>query len=820
MNMHALVLFLGIVMISSTISISSSEAILPVNLPDVSQAPYHVRVIEGENIIAYARPLYTSPDDPSNHEVPTSDPHDGVAKLILTRTDGTFGCSGTLANDRVHVFTAAHCVADDNGNYILTSGSATFEGNSQSIPISIDPLNSLSHPQYDGDYIKGNDIAILKLVSTAPSQIPGIPHATSGSAVGTTVDKTGYGWSGYFSSGADSSTYPFGTKRVGQNTYDAFADTMYVALGLTSGSDFIPGAIYQFDSDNGKSKNDAFGFFFGISNLGLGNAEVMSAPGDSGGPTFANGELAGITSYGITLQYTNRQTSDCTKQFGGPKLDSSCGEFAGDTRVASYSNWIDSILNFNPNNPPTADANGPYSGNEDSSIAFDGTSSSDPDGDSLTFSWDFGDGSTGSGSTPTHTYSWGDTFTVTLTVSDGNGGSDTGTSLATITEVNDVPTADAGGPYSGTVNEAITFDGSGSSDYDNQDGTILNDQTLNYSWEFGDGDGGTGVSPSHTYTTEGPFTVTLVVNDGTIDSSSNTSSVDISAPNSPPFANSQSVTTDEDTSIGITLTATDADGDSLTYSVVSGPSNGSLSGTGPSLTYTPNQDYNGDDNFEFKANDGTADSNPATVSITVTAINDAPTADAGPDQPVNTGDMANLDGSASSDPDGDPLTYSWSFSSKPAGSLATLSDPTIVNPTFTADLDGDYVIELIVHDGMEDSAPDTITVTAANDPTTASVSSIAYSTHGGKDGLKHLDITITIIDNLDNLVSGASVSIELYLGEVLVKSDTGTTETDGTVTFTLNNAACGTHVTDVTAVIATGLTFADNDDDDGFDKCA
>jgi len=193
MNKYALVLFLGIVMITSIISISSSDALLPEKLPDVSQAPYHVLVIEGENIIAYARPLYTTLNDPSNHVVPTSDPHDGVAKLRLTRTDGTFGCSGTLASDGLHIITAAHCVTDNNGNYILLSGEATFEGNSESITRLIDPLNSLSNPNYDGDFIKGNDIAILKLESPAPPQVPGIPHATSGSAVGTLVDKNGYG---------------------------------------------------------------------------------------------------------------------------------------------------------------------------------------------------------------------------------------------------------------------------------------------------------------------------------------------------------------------------------------------------------------------------------------------------------------------------------------------------------------------------------------------------------------------------------------------------------------------------------------------------
>lgn len=58
---------------------------------------------------------------------------------------------------------------------------------------------------------------------------------------------------------------------------------------------------------------------------------------------------------------------------------------------------------------------------------------------------DFGDGSTGSGATPSHVYSWGDTFTVTLTVSDGKGGSSSITSTATIAEINDTSTADAGG---------------------------------------------------------------------------------------------------------------------------------------------------------------------------------------------------------------------------------------------------------------------------------------------------------------------------------------------------------------------------------------
>jgi hypothetical protein len=92
--------------------------------------------------------------------------------------------------------------------------------------------------------------------------------------------------------------------------------------------------------------------------------------------------------------------------------------------------------------------------------------------------------------------------------------------------------------------------------------------------------------------------------------------------------------------------------------------------------------------------------------------NQAPLADAGVDQSVTIGSIVTLDGSGSSDPELDPLSYAWSFVSKPAGSTATLSDPSAVNPTFTAVEDGDYVIQLVVYDGYKDSAPDTVKVTA------------------------------------------------------------------------------------------------------------
>ena len=99
------------------------------------------------------------------------------------------------------------------------------------------------------------------------------------------------------------------------------------------------------------------------------------------------------------------------------------------------------------------------------------------------------------------------------------------------------------------------------------------------------------------------------------------------ASNSAPVADSQVVSTSEDTPLPITLTATDAnENNTLTYSVTGQPQHGTLSGTGANLVYTPDADYYGTDGFTFKASDGTADSNTATINITVTEVNDAPTA--------------------------------------------------------------------------------------------------------------------------------------------------------------------------------------------------
>ncbi|MDB4391605.1 leucine-rich repeat protein, partial [Akkermansiaceae bacterium] len=123
----------------------------------------------------------------------------------------------------------------------------------------------------------------------------------------------------------------------------------------------------------------------------------------------------------------------------------------------------------------------------------------------------------------------------------------------------------------------------------------------------------------------GTDSFTFKVNDGLVDSTTATVSITVNAINDAPVAVAQSgLITDEDTSLAITLAGTDADTDSLSFTVVAQPVNGTLSGTAPDLIYTPSANYNGADSFTFKVNDTTVDSNTATVSIMVNPVNYPP----------------------------------------------------------------------------------------------------------------------------------------------------------------------------------------------------
>jgi len=108
-----------------------------------------------------------------------------------------------------------------------------------------------------------------------------------------------------------------------------------------------------------------------------------------------------------------------------------------------------------------------------------------------------------------------------------------------------------------------------------------------------------------------------------------------------------------------------------------------------------------------------------TVEIVTEGQNTPPVAHAGPDQTKRVGQTAQLDGSGSTDADGDPLHYFWSFTKRPAGSSAELSDPTAAKPTFVVDKPDSYEVQLVVNDGKADSAPDYVLINTENSPPVA-----------------------------------------------------------------------------------------------------
>ena len=146
---------------------------------------------------------------------------------------------------------------------------------------------------------------------------------------------------------------------------------------------------------------------------------------------------------------------------------------------------------------------------------------------------------------------------------------------------------------------------------------------------------------SFTYTPNanyhGPDSFTYRANDGVANSNTATVTITVIAVNDAPVANNQSRSLNEDATRAITLTASDVDTTGLTYSIVTPPAHGTLTGVPPSVTYVPAANYNGRDSFTFKANDGLLDSNVATVSLTINPVNDAPVAQAASyTTPINT----------------------------------------------------------------------------------------------------------------------------------------------------------------------------------------
>ena len=315
-----------------------------------------------------------------------------------------------------------------------------------------------------------------------------------------------------------------------------------------------------------------------------------------------------------------------------------------------------------------------------------------------------------------------------------------GTPVSTQPCGNRSPAANAGPDQ--TVGEAaqVVLDGSGSGD---SDGDLLT-----YRWAQLAGpsvtlSNPTSVSPTFTAPLlPGGFgsqtlTFELVVSDGSL-SSSDTVNVTVVNVNHAPVAEAGADQFVNEGSL-VTLSGTntyDPEGDPIAYQWVqtSGPAVTLNGANTAQATFTAPLIPGGISSalvleFSLTVSDGGLSSTDG-VRVTVEQVNHAPVADAGPDQTRNEGSLVTLDGTGSTDPDSDPLTYTWTQISGPS---VTLSDPTSPTPTFMAPTVGPggttLGFQLVVGDGLAQSLSDDVIVTVqnVNDPPTCNLAQASPS---------------------------------------------------------------------------------------------
>ena len=361
-------------------------------------------------------------------------------------------------------------------------------------------------------------------------------------------------------------------------------------------------------------------------------------------------------------------------------------------------------------------------------VHLDGSGSHDVDGDPLSYEWILASLPATSATSlsvndavaPTFVADRPGSYSVRLIVSDGLAQSDP--AYATVSTVNSAPVADPGPAKTVPVGQTVILDGSGSRDVDGD--------PLSYRWSF------TTVPPGSTAAFQslttpktsfvpnvpGTYVAQLSVADAPGNDDSRT--VTVSTANSPPVA-------DAGWNLRIAVPATvhlsgsgstDVDGDPLSYRwslLLRPPGSAAVLDLPASVAPTFQADAAGTYVAQLMVNDGSADSVPSTVVVSTSNL--SPVSDAGPDRTAFPPfpKTVVLDGSASFDPDGDPLSFRWALLSRPAGSAGTLTNPASVTPSLLVDVPGTYVAQLVVHDGVLPGKPDTAIVSTVNSPPVA-----------------------------------------------------------------------------------------------------
>ncbi len=437
------------------------------------------------------------------------------------------------------------------------------------------------------------------------------------------------------------------------------------------------------------------------------------------GHSFATEELGVIAHYAhlAWYYYPNHVNEYCNKTFDPRHLGNGHINYTGNTtlgflngRWAPGATYTDKIILFanqiiqgiisSQNKSSTqenykiiANAGPDRQANIGDTLTFDASESIIAIGvnDKITYMWDWdGDGKYDQeleNAVVKHTFQNAGKFEVSLKITSSSGleGVD-----KTIVFINSIPTADAGGPYSGNVNKEIKFDGSKSTDLDGQ--------ITKYLWDFGDGKTGNGVSPMHAYDKPGEYLVSLtVVDDKNASSTTVQTKVvvveEIKEPESSSDTNDSSATSSSSAS---------SDTTTVTTTVTTSSSTTDTTTTGTTTDTTPTTTTASTTTAASETTTSTT-----TTTTTTTVPNKAPVANAGGPYSAKVNESITFDGSKSTDSDGIVKEYLWDFGN---GATATGQKPSYAYPK-----EGTYTVKLIVKDELglqSDVATTTATITS------------------------------------------------------------------------------------------------------------
>jgi large repetitive protein len=472
---------------------------------------------------------------------------------------------------------------------------------------------------------------------------------------------------------------------------------------------------------------------------------------------------------------------------------------------------VTQTITINVTNPAPIAVNDSGSTPEDTPVTLSPLANdSDPDGDPLTItSAQAQNGSVVINADGTVTYTpnpgYNGTDTITYEISDGQGGTSTASITVAVADVNDTPTT------SGTI-----------ANQTNLDAQVI---SLPVAGAFSDPDGDTlsytatglpagltidpntgiisgTIDNSASQVNGGAYTITVTASDGRGGTVSQNFTWAVSNPT--PTANNDTATTNEDTPVNITVLANDVDpdGDPLTVTSASAGNGTVTINANGSLVYTPNPNFNGEDTIIYRITDSEGGVSTATVTVTVSPVNDAPTTVGLPNQNGDDGTSVSIPtASAFSDPDGNPLTFTATglppvltidpvtgvisgtlapessqngpyvvtvTATDPSGAQVTATfvyavqniPPVATNDTATTPEDVPVNVAVLTNDLDPDGDPLTITSASANNGTVAinpdgsltftpapnfnGVATVSYTISDGNGGIATATLTVTV----------------------------------------------------------------------------